>query len=337
MCAELISDRPDEDLSSIGRAWRNPVLVAVQALVSISLLVWIFTGGDFRGNLSKVVFSASPGWLACGFLLAGVVQFLCLVRWRIFLRMVGMEVGWAESAGCFFAGLFFNMFLPGGAGGDFVKIGLLAARRHDPAHAALSVVMDHFAGSISMIVLGLGLMAWKYEWLVSSPQVAGFVEAIVIYLCSLALLLALTVALCSRRLVERLPAKWPGRAKVVELSGAYFQCAVQWRRSLVASGISLGMLAMFFLTYYLSARAYGVGLPAGEFLAIMPTVDIISGLPVSLGGFGVREGLFVILLGQLGGVPAAVAVSVSLCGYMLSAVWSLPGAVLWFLRGRRGQ
>jgi len=324
-----------QEASPVSRSIRKPLLVAVQALVSIGLLVWIFSRGDFRGNLVKVLMSAKPGWLVGGFVLAGAVQFLCLVRWRVFLRMVGLKVGWAESAGCFFAGLFCNMFLPGGAGGDLVKIGMLAARRHDPGRAALSVVMDHFAGSISMILLGFGLMLWKHEWLLQSPQVAGIVQAILIYLCGISLLIGLSVVLCSRTLVARLPAWWPGRKKVVELSGAYFQCAVQWRRTLFAVAISLSMTAMFFLTYYFSARAYGVDLPAGDFLAIMPTVDIISGLPVSLGGFGVREGLFVFLLGQLARVPAAVAVSVSLCGYMLTATWSLPGAALWFVRGRR--
>ena len=251
--------------------------------------------------------------------------------------MVGLDVGWAESAGCFFAGFFCNIFLPGGAGGDFVKIGLLASRRHDPARAALSVVMDRFAGSISMIVLGLGGMIWRHEWLMRSPQVAGVVEAIFIYLYGLALLIVLSVVLCSRGLVGRLPSKWPCREKVIELSGAYFQCVVQWRRSFAAVGISLVMLAMFFLTYFFSSRAYGVDLPVGDFLAIMPTVDIISSLPVSLGGFGVREGLFIFLLGQLGGIAAPVAVSVSLCGTMFSAVWALPGAAFWFLRGRRNQ
>ena len=249
--------------------------------------------------------------------------------------MVGLDVGWAESAGYCFAGLFCNMFLPGGAGGDLVKIGLLAARGHDPSRAALSVVMDHFAGSISMSVIGLSLMVWKYDWLLRSPEVAGVVQAILIYLCAISLLIGLSVVLCSSRVVARLPAWWPGRNKVIELSCAYFQCAVQWRQTLFSVGISLCMTALFFLTYYFSARAYGVAMPAFDFLAIMPTVDIISGLPISLGGFGVREGLFVFLLGQLGGIPSAVAVSVSLCGYLLSAVWGLPGAVLWFLRGGR--
>ena len=92
------------------------------------------------------------------------------------------------------------------------------------------------------------------------------------------------------------------------------------------------MLALFFLTYYCSGRAYGVDLPASKFLALMPAVDIISGLPVSFGGLGVREGLFAFLLGNLAAVPPSLAVSISLCGYMMSALWGVPGAFYWLVK-----
>jgi len=305
-----------------------------QAAVSGGLLIWIITRDDFRGNLARVFFSAHPAWLLAGLLIAGIVQLFCLLRWRIFLRMSGLKIGWIESTGTFFAGLFCNIILPGGAGGDIVKIGLLAVRGRDPARAALSVLMDRLTGSISMIILGLSLMIWKHDWLLQSPQLAGVVKGIFIYLFGLAALILVSIVLCSSAVLSRLPANWPARARLVELGGVYFQFAAQWRQTLAAVGISLAMLAMYFLTYLMAARAYGVGLPAGDFLAIMPTVDIISGLPVSMGGFGVREALFVMLLGELGGVPPSVAIMVSLCGYMLSAVWAVPGAVLWFMKGR---
>jgi len=134
--------------------------------------------------------------------------------------------------------------------------------------------------------------------------------------------------------VSRLPLRWPGRAKLLELSGAYFQCAVQWQRTASALGISVVMLACFFTTYYFSARAYGMDPGMGRFLALMPTVDILSGLPISLGGVGVREGVFVLLLGSLASVPSATAVSISLAGYLMSALWGIPGAFLWFLQRR---
>ncbi|MFA7234659.1 MAG: lysylphosphatidylglycerol synthase transmembrane domain-containing protein [Terrimicrobiaceae bacterium] len=311
------------------------MVLPIQASVSTALLAWLFTRPDFRAHLCSVFLSADPRWLLGGFLLAGIVQFLCLLRWRIFLRMAGIEAGLAEAASIFFAGLFCNLFLPGGAGGDVVRVGLLAARGKDVGRSVISVLMDRLCGSVSMILLGAPLMFWQFSWLSKSPLVAGLVHTVAVYLAVLTGLIALSIFLSARGMVTRLPDRWPGRKRLVELSGVYFQCAVQWPRTLRALGISLVMLALFFLTYYCSGRAYGVDLFAGKFLALMPAVDIISGLPVSLGGMGVRESLFVFLLGNLAAVDAPLAVSISVCGYLMSALWGLPGAFCWLV-GRRG-
>lgn len=315
---------------------RRLLLLALQIGVSSALLIWLFSRGNFLGELQAVLRSAKPGWFVIGLVAAGIVQALCLVRWRIFLRMAGLDIGWRESCGIFFAGLFSNLFLPGGAGGDLVKIGLLAGRRYDPARSALSVVMDRLSGSVSMILLGLGLIHWHRDSLSRSPEVAAVMGGILVYLVVLGLGIGLSVWLCSRGLVSRLPQSWPGRARLVELTGAYFQLAVQWKRTILAVAVSCVMLVLYFLTFFFAARACGLDLHPGVFLAIMPAVDIISGLPVSLGGMGVRESLFVLILGQIAGVTAAVAVTVSLTGHMLSVVWALPGAFLWMMgRTRR--
>ncbi|MEI6492377.1 MAG: lysylphosphatidylglycerol synthase transmembrane domain-containing protein [Verrucomicrobiota bacterium] len=313
---------------------KNPrvLILVMQAVVSITLLAWLFMQQDFRRQIFSIIVSADVRWLLAGFVLAGLVQFLCLLRWRIFLRMAGIEVRFAESASIFFAGLFGNLFLPGGAGGDVVKIGLLAARGKDVGRSAISVLMDRLCGTVSMIVIGAALMSWQFPWLSQSPVVAGLVHAIVIYLSVLSGLIALSIFLSARGMVARLPPRWPGRKKLVELSGVYFECALQWPRTLRALGISVVMMAVFFLTYFCSSRAYGVDLPASKFLALMPAVDIISGLPLSLGGMGVREGLFVFLLGNLASVSEPLAVSISLCGYMMSALWGLPGAFFWLVK-----
>ncbi len=308
-----------------------PVL---QVIVSTALLAILVTRPDFRATLATVILSGEPRWLGAGFLLAGASQILALVRWRIFLKIAGLEISSAETAGIFFAGLFCNFFLPGGAGGDVVKIGLLATRGHDPARAAISVIMDHFAGSVSMVLLGSSLMAWKYSWLTSSPLVAEVVHGITFFLVAISLLVLASFVLSAPRIVVRLPAFWPGRAKLVELSGVYFQCAIQWPRTLFAQFVSGGMLMLLFLSYYFSARAYGIDPGLGRFLALMPTVEMISGLPVSLGGIGVRETVFVLLLGSLLGTPEPTAVVLSLAGYTMTVLWGIPGAFLWLLRRR---
>jgi len=317
------------------RRWRGRVVLVLQLAVSAALLAWVFTSVAFRADLLSVLREASPGWLIGGVVVAGLVQLMCFVRWRIFLTMAGVEVGWREAGGAFFGGLFAGLFLPGGAGGDVVKIGLLAARGHDVARSALSVVMDRLSGAVSLIVVGGGLIFWNRDWLMQSVHVAPLMKGVSVYLAVLALVLVLSVVLCAKGLVSQLPERWPGRGRLVELTGAYFQLAVQWPRTLGAVGLSCVMLVLYFLTFFFAARAYGAALTAGEMLAIMPAVDMISALPVSFGGLGVRESVFVLLLGELAAIGAAVAVTISLTGYLFSAAWALPGAVLWMWRGRQ--
>ncbi len=325
----------DDTTSGNRTSARTRWILFLQLSVSAALLIWLFGYTDFRTNVSRVIASSHPSWLVTGFAVAGIAQFLCLVRWRIFLRVAGVAAGWRESAGVFFAGLFANLFLPGGAGGDLVKIGLLKGRGHEASRAALSVMMDRFCGSASMILVGMTLIIWRKDWLAQSPAIGAVMNGILIYLGGLALVILLTVVLSARGVTKRLPARAPGREKLIELSEAYFRFATDARRSLWALAVSTTMLVLYFLTYVLAARACGLATPVGDLLAIMPAVDILAGMPVSLGGVGVREGAFVILLGELAGVAPAVAISVSLTGYFLSVLWAVPGAVLWILKGRK--
>lgn len=305
---------------------------ALQAVVSCGLLAWFLSRGDFRSDLAAVLRSADPAWVAAGFGLAGIAQFLCLVRWWMFVRIAGVGAGLAECTPIFFAGQFSNLFLPGGAGGDVVKVGVLAARGRDLGRSAVSVVMDRIAGLLSMVVVGSGLMLWQSDWLASSAVVAGLARGIGIYLAVLLALVVLSVFLSMRGVVSRLPAWWPWRARLLELSGVYLQGAVQWRRTCGAVGLSVVMLLTFFLTYYCAARAFGLSISPARFLALMPTVDILAGIPVSMGGLGVREGAFALLLGELTGTSRVTALSISLCGYLVSVIWALPGAFYWLAK-----
>jgi len=63
----------------------------------------------------------------------------------------------------------------------------------------------------------------------------------------------------------------------------------------------------------------------------MPVVDAMSAMPVSISGIGVREKTFEILMNDLAGLPAEVAVSGSLIGFACSLVWAALGGIL-FLR-----
>lgn len=300
----------------------------IQSLVSVALLAWIFWNPEFRARTWQVLTSADPAWLAAGFLVAGAGNLFGVVRWGIFLRVLGIRLSAWEVLRLSFVGLFFNTFLVGAVGGDAVKVVWLAAKGHRKTASLLSVVMDRMSGFGALIFCSLIFMLSRLDWLARSALVAGLVNGVFIYLAAVVALMALSFLMSAKGLTCRLPRRLPGRQIVIEFTEAYFQFVASWRQTLLASLLSVVMLLAYFFTFYFSARAFGLEVPAGEFFAFMPVVDIISALPISLGGFGVREQLFATVLGELWGVPAAQAVSISLGGASLSMLWGLFGLAL---------
>jgi hypothetical protein len=100
-----------------------------------------------------------------------------------------------------------------------------------------------------------------------------------------------------------------------------------------AGAVSLLSNLNFIVAALLLAQALGVPVTALDMLAVMPAVTLATTLPISLGGWGVREGLLVLLLGRLG-VPAGDALTLSLLFGGFSVLCGVPGLLAWVvLRG----
>ena len=93
----------------------------------------------------------------------------------------------------------------------------------------------------------------------------------------------------------------------------------------------------YFLTFYCAARALGAfSGPDGagwkgfwDIFCIMPIVNTLTALPISLAGIGIRESLFQVLLKDLCGIPGGVGAAIGSLGFVMRAVWGLPGG--WLL------
>ncbi len=317
--------------------------IVLQSLVSVGFLVWIFGKPELREQAWLVLASADRGWLLAGFLVAGASCFVGVVRWGIFLRLLGIHLGAWEILRLSFIGLFFNNFLVGAVGGDAVKVVWLSATGHPKTRALLSVLMDRMSGLGALVLGSLTLILLRLDWLMQSAVVAGVIKFVFVYLAAVTVLTVVSFLGIKFRGPDRfLPAGFPGRAHLQEFTDAYMLFLTGWRQTLAASLLSAVILVGHFLTFYCSARAFGVNIPMMDFFAFMPAVDIISALPISLGGLGVREQLFVTIMGDLCRVSEAQAVSISLGGALLSMVWGLFGLALLpayhkMLKGRKNS
>jgi uncharacterized membrane protein YbhN (UPF0104 family) len=84
---------------------------------------------------------------------------------------------------------------------------------------------------------------------------------------------------------------------------------------------------------YLLGRSIGAALPFWYCLVFHPLVVLATALPVSLGGFGVREGGYVLLLGRIGIAPSE-AVVLSLMWFGVTAVAGLLGGLVFVTNPR---
>lgn len=307
------------------RKWLTLIL---QTLVSVALLAWIFRDAATRREVVQFVRDADPFWLVAGLVSAGAGILLGVYRWEIFLRVMGIRLSGWELFRISMVGLFFNNFLVGAVGGDAVKVVWLGAKGHSKVSALVSVLMDRMSGLGALVICSLVFIAGRLEWLSHSPVVAGVSHVVLVYLVAVLIFLGITFVLAMRGVTDRLPARVPAREQLVNFTSAYFKFVSHWRATLAASLLSCVILVSYIGTFYCAARAFGVHEPFADFLAFMPAVDIIAAMPVSLGGFGVRDQLFATIMGDLYGIPLAQAVSISLCGAFMSLAWGLVGLAL---------
>jgi hypothetical protein len=97
-----------------------------------------------------------------------------------------------------------------------------------------------------------------------------------------------------------------------------------WR--LLVSSIAI-QLAVIVIVYVL---AMGLSLPVTfvHCLLIVPTSNLVQAIPISIAGWGLREGFFVFAFGQIG-IPSSDALALSVLYGLISLLASLPGAVVW--------
>ena len=272
-------------------------------------------------------------WIAAAFGVYGIVVISAVTRWKILLSVQGIHIAWTRIASLFMIGLLFNPFLPGGTGGDVAKIFYLLKETPEKKPAALlAVLMDRLTGLFGLILIAGTVMAIRYEWLTKPAGVAHWLLVIgVIFGGSLAFILA-SFAVTSLGLVHKLPERMPLRDKLVDISVAYNQYGRAWRTSLLALALCVPVHLCSFTLFYCVGRAFAESASRGslmDYWGIMPIVGTIAALPISIGGTGPREMVFIDLLGGLCGITPSVAKLISLTGYFVLILWSLAGGIVY--------
>ncbi len=302
-----------------GRA-KAGVKFAARLSISLALLGWLLQ----RSDLQKVAqgFGRIPAtaWLtAFGMYIAS--QLVSTTRWRILARALGFPGSWIRYLQYYFVGMYFNLFLPTGVGGDLFKAMFLMRQGGGRLAATWSVIMDRATGLVAMFILGGASVV-----LVPGLLPAHFTVVLKGVLSGLVVGLPL-FCLFSQG-AHRI---WPWAQERLEtllvLGRRPRVCLAALALSLVVQGLCMGIIAML-------ARSMGLPPHPLFYFAAYPLVALMILLPVSFNGIGVREGGFIYFLG-LKGVEPERALCLSLSFFAIQVAAGLVGGLFYTLGWHR--
>jgi uncharacterized membrane protein YbhN (UPF0104 family) len=287
--------------------------------VSAALVWFVCRNIDLTGVAQRFV-GQSAGWLIAAALATLAQILLAALRWQQVLRAVGITIPSQTVVSVTFVGSFFNTWLLGTGSGDVARAVLAPANARGRGAVVHSVLLDR-----AVTFAGVGLTIVPIVALNIGPLARGMP-----LLISLALVALPFVGLLCLKPIAQLSIRW--RLPFARLAGGLVDSWRRLRRSRrrFALALTLGAVSevAISVTAYCLTRAQHLDVSFVDFLALMPPVVLLGALPISIGGWGVRENVLVLTLAPLGiatGAALLVGVQIGLLGAFLS----LPGGAIW--------
>jgi uncharacterized membrane protein YbhN (UPF0104 family) len=306
---------------------RGFLLLAARILVSAALLYFAFRGINFAAIQSRLS-QINAGWFLLAVLATIFQVFLGALRWREISVRCDAPLGTGQAFRYNMIGAFFNQTLPSTIGGDAMRLWLV---RHTGAGwraATYSVLVDRAIGLIALALIVVASLPWSYDLIGNARG-------------RLALLLVDVGAISAGLgflLLGRLP--WPWLKTFWPLRHIH-ACSVIANEVIFnrSSGPKIAVLSlMIHVTTVVIAwcvvRSIAASVGFEQLFMLVPPIMLITMLPISIAGWGVREATMMVAFGYAGLVQTDGTV-VSLLFGASSFVVGAIGGLVWILSAEK--
>lgn len=265
-------------------------------------------------GLGPRLLELNPLFLLLALALPWVALSSGVLRWKTLLRLEGIELPFRWLARSFLRGRFVGAFTPSTTGLDLYRL-VDVAKDHSKAASGRVILVEKLYGLVALAMVTLMLLPFGVARFFGS---AGLLMAAGLGAVSVVGLFVLE----RPGLLRRLPF-----SKAKKLADALGASRPSLRRR--AKLMSLGVVSHLATALVFVATGLALGVEATPFeLAIVGNAIVLATLlPVSVGGFGVREATAVALLGTVG-VSTSDALLVGLLGYLVAQPPALIGGAL---------
>lgn len=285
----------------------------LRVAASAVLILIIIGAGAFEGALDQLR-RASP--LAVALAVAIVFFWLSVIsalRWTIVVAAFGSRLGFVKAMQGAVIGAFFNQTPLSLIGGDAMRAWCGYRAGLDLQVAFRTVILDRLIGVATLVLIIAVSMPWMLQ-IVSDPLARATLWTTVV--AGLSALVALVAM-----------GRWSGRfRRWLGLPAVAFRA----RYFVPVAGLSVLTHALAGVVLFVIARGIDAEIGFFHALVVAQPVMLVAMLPISVAGWGVREGAMVVALGYLG-IQAGTALVISVIFGLAGMLASVPGLILWMI------
>lgn len=300
----------------------RPVMMRLLRLaVTLALMALLWQAVDGPAAL-KLLLAADPRWLLAAVVALTAQTLFSALRWRLTARALGQTIPVGRAMREYYLSQIVNQSLPGGVLGD---AGRAVRARHEAGlkRAGQAVVFERLAGQLVLFVVTAAavLMVWISPGGISLPDWVLRVVAVSMLALVLAGGILLAVSRGNRGIQGHIR-DWIAAFRTAVLTPAVLPHQVL---------LSLGTTALNLLAFALCARATGTTMAVTAVLIVVPLILFTMLIPISISGWGLREGAAAALFPVIG-ASATEGFAASLAFGLMFLLSTLPGVFVLLMQ-----
>lgn len=295
----------------------------IKAIITLVLFYFLLSYIDID-ELFAVLAKSHGGFLLIAILLQILSTYLAAYRWQLIMQMLNFKEDLSFYVKSYFKGTYFNQILPSSIGGDAVRMIELSALGYDKKDVVFGVSVDRVLGLIGLLVLNFfsnilffgAFPLWLYQ-LINLITVTALVGFLLLFFIN------------NIRFIKEIKGVNLFYRLAIRLNNLYHSKITLFKHILISVLVQL----ISVLVIYAVALSIEVKITLDLFLIAIPPIFLLTIIPISLAGWGVREGAMVGIF-MLIGADKEEILALSIIYGLLLMISALPGAYIW-VKGKR--
>ena len=302
---------------------KKKIFLILRIVVSLGIVAILFKFVSYH-RLLALYRDSEKSYIVFAFIVFTLINILGALRWRFILYSLGIDIGVKEAAYTYFSSLFFNVIFPSLLGGDVFRGLALGYRRKKTFKVLSSVVMDRFSGAFALGIVAL----FAFILGISRIKEYNIIIPIGVFLIISIFTVMVFFNKYSSKYINKFAKGHIFKERIIRLYNELYFFRDNPKVFFISLIYSCIIQAAICVTFFILSKAFFLHTEIVYFFMLVPLIQFISVLPVSIAGIGTREAASVYLFSRIG-MDKSAALSISLSFLFITILVGLIGGFIY--------